>query len=71
MEEEKKEGEESEYEDEEAYGEEDYDAEGKYIWGNEGADWDWYYREDKEAYERGDPVHPNVLNPPPTNEELE
>ena len=35
----------------------------KYKWGNEGADWDWYYREDKEAYERGDPM-PNTLNPP-------
>ena len=57
--------EESEYEDEndDGYGEEDYDEEGRYKWGNEGADWDWYYREDKEAYERGDPM-PNTLNPP-------
>ena len=60
----KKEGDESEYEDEdEGYGEEDYDDEGKYKWGNEGGDWDWYYREDKEAYERGD-MMPNTLNPP-------
>jgi len=65
MEEKKKgEGEQSEYEDEDdGYGEEDYDAEGKYKWGNEGSDWDWYYREDKEAYERGD-LMPNTLNPP-------
>jgi hypothetical protein len=58
--------EESEYEDEdEAYGEEDYDQEGKYIWGKEGDEWQWHNKEDKEAYERGDrSVHPeNVLNP--------
>lgn len=61
---EEEEGKESEYEDEdEGYGEEDYDAEGKYKWGNEGPDWDWYYKEDKEAYERGD-LMPNTLNPP-------
>ena len=55
----------SEYEDEdeEGYGEEDYDEEGKYKWGKEGDEWDWYYKEDKEAYERGDPM-PNSLNPP-------
>jgi hypothetical protein len=60
----KKEGD-SEYEDEDddGYGEEDYDEEGRYKWGQEGNDWDWYYREDKEAYERGDPM-PNTLNPP-------
>ena len=45
------------------YDEEDYDEEGKYIWGKEGSDWDWYYQEDKLAYERGDPVHPNTMNP--------
>jgi hypothetical protein len=56
-------GENSEYEDEDGYGEEDYDEEGRYKWGQEGADWDWYYKEDKEAYERGDPM-PNTLNPP-------
>lgn len=56
--------EDSEYEDEdEGYGEEDYDEEGRYKWGQEGGDWDWYYREDKEAHERGDPM-PNTLNPP-------
>jgi len=54
----------SEYEDEEeAYGEEDYDEEGRYKWGKEGEDFEWYYKEDKEAYERGDPM-PNTLNPP-------
>ena len=53
--------EESEY-DEEAYGEEDYDEEGRYIWGKEGDEWDWYYKEDKEAHERGDPIHPSVIN---------
>ena len=66
VEEEKKggEGEHSEYEDEdEGYGEEDYDEEGKYKWGKEGEDFEWYYREDKEAYERGD-LMPNTLNPP-------
>jgi hypothetical protein len=56
--------EDSEYEDEDdGYGEEDYDEEGRYKWGQEGGDWDWYYKEDKEAYERGDPM-PNTLNPP-------
>ncbi len=61
--EEAKEGEEEESEyDEEAYGEEDYDEEGKYIWGKEGAEWDYYYKEDKEANERGDPIHPDVIN---------
>ncbi len=61
--EEKKGDENSEYEEEDGYGEEDYDEEGRYKWGQEGADWDWYYKEDKEAYERGDPM-PNTLNPP-------
>jgi hypothetical protein len=62
--EEKKGGENSEYEEEDdGYGDEDYDEEGRYKWGQEGADWDWYYKEDKEAYERGDPM-PNTLNPP-------
>ena len=34
------------------------------MWGEEGTEWDWYYQEDKEAHERGDPVHPSVMNPP-------
>ncbi|CDW84847.1 UNKNOWN [Stylonychia lemnae] len=62
---EKKEGEEEDEYDEDAYGEEDYDAEGKYIWGKEGTEWDYYYKEDKEAHERGDPVHPSVINTAP------
>ena len=62
-EEDKKEGD-DEY-DEDAYGEEDYDEEGKYIWGKEGAEWDFYYKEDKDAFERGDPVHPAVINTKP------
>ena len=62
MEEEKKEGDEEEESDEDAYGEEDYDAEGKYIWGNEVEEWNWYYREDKEAHERGEHIFPQTLN---------
>eukprot|EP00350_Pseudokeronopsis_sp_OXSARD2_P008276 CAMPEP_0170556352 /NCGR_PEP_ID=MMETSP0211-20121228/16400_1 /TAXON_ID=311385 /ORGANISM="Pseudokeronopsis sp., Strain OXSARD2" /LENGTH=137 /DNA_ID=CAMNT_0010866637 /DNA_START=227 /DNA_END=642 /DNA_ORIENTATION=- len=64
-EEEKKEGEEEEEEDD-GYPSEYYDEEGNFIWGKEGNDWDWYYKEDKEAYERGERSlhHPNVLNPP-------
>ena len=49
----------------------DYDEEGKYVWGEEGADWDWYYKEDKDAFERGDPVHPSILNPPLNSENYE
>jgi hypothetical protein len=43
-----------------------YDEEGNFIWGQEGNEWDWYYKEDKEAFERGGGTihHPNVLNPP-------
>ncbi len=61
----------SEYEDEEdAYGEEDYDKEGRYIWGKEGDEWDFYYKEDKEAHERGDPVHPSVINKRPIRQNV-
>jgi len=67
-EEEKKDEGDSEY-DEDAYGEEDYDEEGRYIWGKEGNEWDWYYKEDKEAHERGDPVHPEVINELPKHDE--
>ena len=49
---------------EDLYDEEDYDAEGKYIWGKEGSEWNFYYKEDKDAHERGDPIHPSILNPP-------
>ena len=41
----------------------DYDEEGRYIWGQEGEDWEFYYQEDKEAYERGESTVPEVLNP--------
>ena len=41
----------------------DYDEEGRYIWGAEGEDWEFYYQEDKEAYERGESTVPEVLNP--------
>ena len=38
-------------EDEESSDDENYDEEGRYIWGMEGEDWEFYYQEDKEAYE--------------------
>ena len=41
----------------------DYDEEGNYVWGQEGADWEFYYQEDKEAYERGESTVPETLNP--------
>ena len=41
----------------------DYDEEGNYIWGAEGDDWEFYYQEDKLAYERGETTVPEVLNP--------
>jgi len=41
----------------------DYDEQGKYIWGEEGEDWDFYYDEDKEAFELGLPTVPEPLNP--------
>ena len=41
----------------------DVDSQGKPIWGKEGEDWDWYYKEDKEAYERGESTLPPLLNP--------
>ena len=41
----------------------DYDEEGRYIWGAEGEDWEFYYQEDKEAYERGESTVPETLNP--------
>ena len=57
--------EESEYESD-GYGEEDYDEEGKYIWGKEGDEWSWYHEEDKEAYENGETdIHPEVMNSKP------
>ena len=41
----------------------DYDEEGRYIWGAEGEDWEFYYQEDKEAYEAGLSTVPECLNP--------
>ena len=41
----------------------DYDEEGRYIWGDEGDDWEFYYKEDKEAYEAGLSTVPECLNP--------
>ena len=41
----------------------DYDEEGRYIWGAEGDDWEFYYQEDKEAYEAGLSTVPETLNP--------
>ena len=34
-----------------------YDEEGKKIWGEEGDDWDWIHKEDKETYVEGEPYH--------------
>jgi hypothetical protein len=33
------------------YGSEYFDEQGKYIWGDEGQDWEFYDQEDKDAYE--------------------
>ena len=41
----------------------DYDEEGRYIWGQEGDDWEFYYQEDKEAYEAGESTVPECMNP--------
>ena len=41
----------------------DYDEEGRYIWGQEGEDWEFYYQEDKDAYEKGESTVPETLNP--------
>lgn len=51
----------------------DYDENGRYIWGKEGADWDFYYDEDKIAYELGQSTVPETLNPQalPTDERLQ
>lgn len=44
------------------YNPEYYDEEGKYIWGEEGEDWEFYDEEDKIAYEQGLSVVPETLN---------
>jgi len=41
----------------------DVDSQGKQIWGKEGEDFEWYYQEDKESYERGESTLPPLLNP--------
>lgn len=59
-------GEEEKKEDEENIDDEydsDYDEEGRYIWGQEGEDWEFYYQEDKEAYEAGLSTVPDCMNP--------
>ncbi len=45
------------------YNSEYYDEQGRYIWGEEGTDWEFYDDEDKEAYEKGLSVVPETLNP--------
>ena len=52
----------NEEEDSEEYDSE-YDEEGRYIWGVEGEDWEFYYEEDKLAYEQGLSTVPETLNP--------
>ena len=51
----------------------EYDEQGRYIWGNEGNDWEFYYDEDKIAYELGQSTVPETLNPQalPTDERLQ
>ena len=39
----------------------DVDSNGKIIWGEEGVDYTWYHQEDKEAYERGESMIPDIL----------
>ena len=56
--EQKKAGEEAE----EEYYDSDYDENGKYIWGKEGEDWEFYDQEDKDAYEQGLSTMPEPLN---------
>lgn len=46
----------------------DYDSDGKYIWGKEGDDWEFYYEEDKIAWEKGDYSMPDPLNVKQMNE---
>ena len=53
----------AEDDDEESSEDEDYDEEGRYIWGKEGEDWEFYYEEDRLAYEQGLSTVPETLNP--------
>ena len=43
----------------------DVDSRGRPLWkqGVEGEDWDFYYQEDKDAYEKGESTLPPLLNP--------
>lgn len=45
------------------YNSEYYDEQGKYIWGDEGTDWEFYDQEDKDAWEKGESIVPETLNP--------
>jgi hypothetical protein len=45
------------------YDPEDFDDNGNYIWGKEGEDWEFYYDEDRVAFENGESTVSNVLNP--------
>ena len=56
----KKDGEDESEEDSE---DENYDEEGRFIWGKEGEDWEFYYEEDRIAYEKGESTVPETLNP--------
>ena len=46
-----------------SYNEEYYDDQGRYIWGEQGKDWEFYDQEDAEAYEKGLSTISNTLNP--------
>ena len=61
--EEPKDGQKKEEEDESEDSEENYDEEGRFIWGKEGEDWEFYYEEDRIAYENGESTVPETLNP--------
>jgi len=50
-------------ESEEDSDDENYDEEGRFIWGKEGEDWEFYYEEDRIAYEKGESTVPECLNP--------
>jgi hypothetical protein len=64
-EEEKKEGADGEESEDsyDSYDPDEYDENGNYIWGKEGDDWEFYYEEDKQAFENGESTVSNCLNP--------
>lgn len=41
----------------------DYDSQGRYIWGEEGVDWEFYDQEDKDAWEKGENMMFEPMNP--------